>query len=76
MVNLKKSIISVSSGNVDMYVLQRLLTHKSPVMTQRYAHLRDEALKAGAGQVDDLFKKQAKEAEEKQKQTKIVNLKP
>lgn len=49
-----------SSGKVDMYVLQQLLTHKSPVMTQRYAHLRDEALKAGAGQVDDIFKKQAK----------------
>ncbi len=34
-----------SSGQVDMYTLQKLLTHKSPVMTQRYAHLRDEALK-------------------------------
>lgn len=34
-----------SSGAVDMYVLQKLLTHKSPAMTQRYAHLRDEALK-------------------------------
>ncbi len=34
-----------SSGEVDMYVLQRLLTHKSPEMTQRYAHLRDETLK-------------------------------
>ena len=34
-----------SSGRVDMYVLQRLLTHKSPQMTQRYAHLRDEALR-------------------------------
>jgi integrase len=34
-----------SSGKVDMYVLQKLLTHKSPIMTQRYAHLRDEALK-------------------------------
>jgi len=34
-----------SSGKVDMYTLQRLLTHKSPVMTQRYAHLRDEALR-------------------------------
>jgi integrase len=65
-----------SSGKVDMYVLQRLLTHKSPVMTQRYAHLRDEALKAGAGQVDDIFKKQAEEAEKKQKQAKVVNLKP
>lgn len=37
-----------SSGQVDLYVLQRLLTHKSPVMTQRYAHLRDEALRQGA----------------------------
>jgi integrase len=62
-----------SSGKVDMYVLQRLLTHKSPVMTQRYAHLRDETLKAGAGQVDEIFKKQAEEAQKKQ--AKVVNLK-
>jgi integrase len=34
-----------SSGQVDMYTLQKLLTHKSPVMTQRYAHLRDESLR-------------------------------
>lgn len=34
-----------SSGKVDLYTLQKLLTHKSPAMTQRYAHLRDEALK-------------------------------
>lgn len=34
-----------SSGQVDMYTLQKLLTHKSPLMTQRYAHLRDESLK-------------------------------
>lgn len=27
-----------------MYELQKLMTHKSPAMTQRYAHLRDEAL--------------------------------
>lgn len=37
-----------SSGEVDLYTLQRLLTHKSPIMTQRYAHLRDEALRRGA----------------------------
>jgi hypothetical protein len=24
------------------------MTHKSPIMTQRYAHLRDETLKRGA----------------------------
>ena len=34
-----------SSGKVDMYTLQKLLTHKSPLMTQRYAHLRDETLR-------------------------------
>lgn len=34
-----------SSGEVELYHLQKLLTHKSPQMTQRYAHLRDEALK-------------------------------
>jgi integrase len=37
-----------SSGEVDLYVLQRLLTHKSAAMTQRYAHLRDESLRKAA----------------------------
>jgi integrase len=37
-----------SSGKVDLYTLQKLLTHKSPAMTQRYAHLRDETLKRAA----------------------------
>lgn len=44
-----------SSGEVDMYVLQRLMTHKSPKMTQRYAHLRDEALKKGSSQIDTIM---------------------
>jgi len=33
----------VSSGKVDLETLQSLLTHKSPLMTQRYAHLLDES---------------------------------
>ena len=37
-----------SSGQVDLYTLQKLLTHKSPAMTQRYAHLRDQALRQAA----------------------------
>ena len=37
-----------SSGKVDMYTLQKLMTHKSPQMTQRYAHLRDESLRAAS----------------------------
>lgn len=57
-----------SSGKVDMYVLQKLMTHKSPKMTQRYAHLRDDALKNGASQIDDIFKRQPKE-------NKIVTIK-
>lgn len=37
-----------SSGKVDLYTLQKLMTHKSPLMTQRYAHLRDDTLKKAA----------------------------
>ena len=44
-----------SSGQVDLYVLQRLLTHKSPMMTQRYAHLRDESLKKASGVMGELI---------------------
>ena len=44
-----------SSGKIDMYTLQRLLTHKSPAMTQRYAHLRDEALRKAANLTDELL---------------------
>jgi site-specific recombinase XerD len=34
-----------SYGQVDLYILQKLLTHKTLAMTQRYAHLRDQALR-------------------------------
>lgn len=37
-----------SSGQVDLYVLQRLMTHGSTAMTARYGHLTDEALKRAA----------------------------
>ncbi len=43
-----------SSGKVDLYTLQKLLTHKSPVMTQRYAHLRDETLKKASAVAGDI----------------------
>lgn len=45
-----------SSGQVDMYVLQKLMTHKDPRMTQRYAHLRDEALKKASNVAGNLIK--------------------
>jgi integrase len=44
-----------SSGRVDLYTLQKLLTHKSPQMTQRYAHLRDESLRRAADLAGELI---------------------
>jgi integrase len=44
-----------SSGKVSPYVLQKLLTHKTPQMTQRYAHLFDETLREGANVLQGLF---------------------
>jgi integrase len=44
-----------SSGNVSQYTLQKLLTHKTPQMTQRYAHLFDETLREGANQFTALI---------------------
>ena len=40
-----------------MYTLQKLLTHKSPEMTQRYAHLRDEALKNASDMIGEIIKR-------------------
>ena len=44
-----------SSGQVDLYTLQRLLTHKTPAMTMRYAHLRDESLRKASELAGDLL---------------------
>jgi site-specific recombinase XerD len=44
-----------SSGQVDLYTLQKLLTHKSPIMTQRYAHLRDQALRKASDLAGNLI---------------------
>ena len=38
-----------SSGEVTLYTIQKLLNHKSPRMTVRYAHLLDDTLRVGAG---------------------------
>ena len=58
-----------SSGKVDMYTLQKLLTHKSPIMTQRYAHLRDEALKNASNLAGELIS-EITNADTKKKTTK------
>ena len=43
-----------SSGKVDLYRIQKLLTHKSPQMTQRYAHLSNEVLREASEVMDDI----------------------
>lgn len=45
----------ISSGKVDLYTLQKLLTHSSPKMTQRYAHLADETLRNAAQLTKAMF---------------------
>lgn len=62
-----------SSGKVDMYTLQKLLTHKDPQMTQRYAHLRDEALKRASELAGVLVEEVSKEKQKNQKVVDIVN---
>ena len=57
-----------SSGKVDLYTLQKLLTHKSPSMTARYAHLRDEALKEASQVAGDIVSRAMKS------KRKVVNL--
>ena len=44
-----------SSGQVDLYTLQKLLTHKSAAMTQRYAHLRDDTLRRASDLAGELL---------------------
>jgi len=59
-----------SSGDVDLYTLQRLLCHKSPLMTQRYAHLRDHALKKASNLAGSIIEQAASAAEK----DKVVSL--
>ena len=53
-----------SSGKVDLYTIQKLLTHKSPAMTQRYAHLRDETLHKASSLAVELVTQAIKEKPE------------
>jgi integrase len=64
--------ILASSGQIDLYTLQKLLTHKSPMMTQRYAHLRDEALRRASNLAGDLIGKTIKGTEVKEEKKKQV----
>lgn len=45
----------ISSGKIGLATLQKLLTHENPSMTNRYAHLEDEAMKRAASIADEIF---------------------
>ena len=59
-----------SSGKVDLYTLQTLMTHKSPLMTQRYAHLRNDTLIQASNVISDLIKQEKEVIEIEQHRTK------
>lgn len=44
-----------STGQVDLYTLQKLLTHHSLKMTERYSHLSDDALRRAGTVVEDIW---------------------
>ena len=58
-----------SSGQVDLYTLQKLLTHKSSKMTMRYAHLRDDTLKKASTLAVDIINQTINKGDKK-----VVNL--
>jgi len=61
-----------SSGQVDLYTLQKLLTHKSPQMTQRYAHLRDDTLKKASNLMGSLVAEALTDAKEDKKDNSSI----
>lgn len=59
----------VSSGRVPLYTVQKLLTHGSAKMTQRYAHLADEALREASSVADMIFVNRNSEVSNEEKDT-------
>ena len=47
------------SNGVDLYTVQKLLTHKDASTTQRYAHLSDKALRDAVSQFDGFMETSA-----------------
>lgn len=61
---------TLAFSGVDLFTIQKLLTHQSPQMTVRYSHMRDEALRRASDLAGDLIG-QAVNGKER----KIANLK-
>lgn len=65
--------LAVSSGEIDLYTLQRLTTHKTFAMLQRYAHLSDKRVQQGGNAAGDAIEK-AMRPKESDSARKVVNL--
>jgi len=63
-----------SSGQVDMYTLQKLLTHKHSQMTQRYAHMRDDALRNASNLAGGIIQQAMNGKSGKREEPKIINI--
>jgi len=64
------SSLAVSSGEIDLYTLQKLTTHKTFSQLQRYAHLADKRIKQGGNAAGNAIEKAMKEKDE----SNIVNM--
>ena len=62
--------LAVSSGEIDLYTLQRLTTHKTFAMLQRYAHLADKRVKQGGNAAGNAIARAMKGNDD----SEIVNL--
>jgi len=60
--------LAVSSGEIDLYTLQKLTTHKTFSQLQRYAHLADKRIKQGGTAAGNAIEKAIKIKQ------KVVNL--
>ncbi len=49
--------LAVSSGEIDLYTLQKLTTHKTFSQLQRYAHLADKRIKQGGNAAGNAIEK-------------------
>ena len=55
--------LAVSSGEIDLYTLQKLTTHKTFSQLQRYAHLADKRIKQGGNAAGNAIEKAMKNKE-------------
>ncbi len=66
--------LAVSSGEIDLYTLQRLTTHKTFAMLQRYAHLADKRVQQGGNAAGNAIEKAMKPQMKNKSAQKVVNI--